>query len=200
MKILTTILTVTVTCLFLSSYTASKDYLKTCWERQVKPIKGGFLSLHYQEDRNSTYHSPEPWMTLNSQKKGKIYCSREQFMQQDTITGKENKLYISRAQLNKILYLSQPYWNETASATKRQFEHINEFVRYSPLMLIDLLHAQKLKPDMDTDIKYAIYTHAIEGNMVSLFIRRSDGLLEKAVIVENHDILGDVTTTYTYSD
>ncbi len=78
MKIFTTtILLCMISFFMMSSRKQSENHLKTCWEQQVKPLQGRFLSYSYQEDANLSYHSAEPWLTMNRKSHGRINCHVE---------------------------------------------------------------------------------------------------------------------------
>ena len=44
---------------------ATKDYLKACWNKQVKPLNEQSLSISYAEKINKLEHSFEPWQQTN---------------------------------------------------------------------------------------------------------------------------------------
>jgi glyoxylase-like metal-dependent hydrolase (beta-lactamase superfamily II) len=197
-----TVFFISCLCFFLvTSHTDSKNYLKKCWELQVKPLNGQFLDFSYRENREQLYHSPEPWLTLNYKSTGEIHCRPGEFLQSDTIL-KGEKQYCSFLQSRKDELLSLPYWSKTPLAVTRGecLNQVFELSRYSPVLLIDFFNEKKVTPDTDSDQKYAVYSLDINKTNVHLFIRKSDCLLEKVSTRQNHDILGDVTTTYSYSN
>lgn len=199
MRTFTTIFIAGISLLLMLSSTDAIDPLKKCWELQVKPLKNKFFSFHYRENKKSLYHSPEPWLTLDQHTSGKICCSTEEFQKCDTFIRGE-KQNISLYQLNKKEFISQSYWSKTPSVSTDISHLTYEFCRYTPLMLLSTCIERKVKPDNKLDEAYAIYHFNIDQTRVQLFIRKSDCLLEKVITMEAHEILGDISTTYTYDN
>jgi len=200
MKFFTTLL-LAGTFLLLTSSKNAKDYLKKCWEQQVKPIDDQLISFSYSEENNQLYHSPEPWQTLKNQSRGCIRFNSEQFLQNDTIfRGDKQKVSLMQYSKNELLVL--PYWSKKLLPISQSElnEQIFDLARYNPASIIRLFMEEKVNQDQQNDDKYAIYTHNIQGTEVSLYIRKSDCLLEKMVTKQAHNIYGDLTETYHYND
>ncbi len=180
---------------------ASINHLVKCWEKQVGPLRDQFLVLHYSENQNTRYHSPEPWQVLPVKSQGRIYCNAENFAQSDTVTN-EGKPYVSVVQFSPSELLSKPYWSTAPRpVTKSQIAHVKiENARYSPVLLLRYFLDQHPSPDSSSDATFAVYTLDINKAIVRLFIRKADFLLEKIVTIEHDGVLGDIAETILYED
>lgn len=187
--------------LFVASHVNAADYLKECWDRQGRPVQQQLVQFHYEENQNLLYHSPEPWQVRNSKSAGSVWCNAEYFFQSDTITAGE-KVYVSKIQFTPTELLIQSYWRKELTAVTESMvaDQPFELARYSPVMLLNYFVQHPSSAENTREANLAIYTLTINKTMVKLFIRTTDFLLEKVAATQNNDILGDVTTTLTYSD
>ncbi len=177
---------------------STTDYLRECLKKQM-PAEGQVLRLHYEEKQNQTYHSPEPWQTYGSASAGTIWCNGDNFIQLDTVAGKD-KPHVSKLQWGKGELLAQSYWSDKISNPSQSEldEQPLELARYTPLPLLRYFSGKKIQPKLSTE--YATYSDMINGAVVSVQIRRSDFVVDRITILRNHDIWGDVETKLTYGN
>ncbi|HXS36159.1 MAG TPA: hypothetical protein VN721_05625 [Flavipsychrobacter sp.] len=198
-----------ITILFLASTIGSvstagaksTNYLNKCSGKQVKPLHGQRINFSYTEDQNNLYHASQPWQTINEKSKGAICCNEIGFTQIDTVSD-NGKDYVTKVQLDKTALLIQNYWSSkigNVSKSKFAVQPI-EIARYSPIMLINYFREQKASPSDKSNRQYAVYTLNIDKKVVSLYIRKSDYLLDRVTSTENNDMWGDVTDTLVYTD
>jgi glyoxylase-like metal-dependent hydrolase (beta-lactamase superfamily II) len=178
-----------------------KDYLKNCYDKQVKPLNNFYLCVSYKENRNELGHDFEPWKQTNYTTRGTIWCNAGDFLKNDTLT-RGNDSYYSKTHLDKSTLLFRDYGDENLSpVTAGMFSgYLFETARYSPIMLIDYFALQKPSAENESDTAFAIYKLIINKAVVRLYIRKKNNLMEKAVILMNDDMLGDVTSTYMYKE
>ncbi len=179
---------------------AKPNYLNKCCDKQVKPLLGQLISFGYTEDQNNTYHASQPWQTMNEKSKGAICCNEISFIQLDTVND-NGKDYVTKVQYNQTKLLIQNYWSsKIGDVTKSKLaEQPVIMARYSPIMLINYFQEQKASPSNKSDKQYAVYTLNIDKKVVSLYIRKSDCLVDKVTSTENNDMWGDVTDTLVYA-
>jgi hypothetical protein len=82
----------------------SKNILKNCWERQVKPLENNYLTFSFSEKRNELEHSFKPWQETNYNSTGIVWCNADNFLKSDSLTFRGKK-YNSKTQLDKSTLL-----------------------------------------------------------------------------------------------
>lgn len=202
MKLLTKTLIFGFSLLVIHSVKAKpKDNLLECWNKQVKPLQAQYLSFFYQEKLNELEHNFEPWQATNYIGKGMVWSNADSFLKQDTITT-GSRTHYSKIQLNKTDLLYWGYRDRNIIAVTRSMflDHIVKSARYSPITLINYFFLNKIMQDKESNNDLAVYSATINNTIVSLYIRKSDNLLEKVSLLSANDMLGDVISTFTYSD
>ena len=179
---------------------ATKDYLKACWNKQVKPLNEQSLSISYAEKINELEHSFEPWQQTNYTGKGSIWANADSFLKNDTILSGQRK-QISKLVFNKTDFLADYGDKKLYAATKDMFlDQMFLTVRYLPVNIINYFYQQKITIDSESTSEYAVYKTTINNTIVKLFIRKKDAILEKATTLNDDDLFGDVLSTFIYSD
>lgn len=187
----------------LPSLAQTKDYLQTCWEKQVKPLQAQTLHFSFQEKKNELEHSFEPWQQSTYLTKGRVWLNFESYVQSDTLVDEDsNRSYYSVLQQNTSALLFRDYGNQELSPTTKSLvaELPIKTARYQPFQLIQLFHEQNTKAAKESDGTFAIYKRNINTTHVTLYIRKADQLLSKIVTLHDDELFGDVQTTYTYSN
>ena len=176
-----------------------QNYLKNCFDNQVMPLHGRYLCLTYNESANVLGHDFEPWKQTNYLYNGKVWCDANDFLKSDTLNGK-SKAYYSKTQFDKSTLLFQDYGDDSLyPATLNMYtDYILQTARYTPILLINYFYRIFPAPEAQSDTSVAVYKLIIHKTVVRLFIRKQNSLLEKAVMMYNDDMLGDVENTYSY--
>ena len=179
---------------------ATKDYLKACWNKQVKPLNEQSLSISYVEKINKLEHSFEPWQQTNYAGKGSIWANVDSFLKNDTIANGQRK-QISKLVFNKTDFLADYGDKKLYAATKDMFlDQMFLTVRYLPVNIINYFYQQKIMIDSESTPEYAVYKTTINKTIVKLFIRKKDAILTKGTTLNDDDLFGDVLSTFRYSD
>ena len=194
------LLTLALSLIIVFQASAKKDYLKDCWNKQVKPLNQQSLSITYQEKINKLEHSFEPWQQTNFTGKGSIWANGDSFLRNDTIASGQRK-YISKLVFNKTDYLVDYGDNKLFAATKDMFlDQMFLTARYLPINIINFFYQQKIITDPESTTEYAIYKTTINKTIVKLFIRKKDAILAKVTTLNDDDLFGDVLSTFVYED
>ncbi len=179
----------------------SAGALQLCHQRQVEALRGRCLSFNYRESRYRFYHSAEPWQTINSRRHGRINCDLSSFSKIDTLV-RRGKIHQAKIQFSVGELLIQPYRSQQLLDVSRKMveEQLYKTARYTPIMLLDYFNRQAPTVDSISMAGMAIYELTIHHTIVKLFIRTSDFLLARITCSSYHDMLGDETHTYRFSD
>ena len=177
------------------------DYLLECWNKQVKPLQEQYLTLSYEEKLNELEHSFEPWEQTNYIGKGTVWVNADNFLKQDTLINGE-RTYFSKTQFNKTDLLFLDYGDKDLfDVTQSMFlDQTFKTARYSPIMMINYFVQQNVSANKENNNDFAIYETTINKTIIKLYIRRSDNLLNKITTLSDDELLGDVLSTFTYSD
>ncbi|MBC3787677.1 hypothetical protein [Spirosoma utsteinense] len=182
----------------------SQQPLQACWTRQVKPIQNRYLRFSYNEQRYELEHSAEPWQQTPYEAKGVFWVNAANFRQTDTLYHLiRKKTYLDKTQASpQALLLLKPGEDKVAPVTRAMLEEQPiQTARYSPVSLIDYCYRQRIALDRkQSTADQACYTTTINQTIVSLFIRRADGLLTHLTTLQADELLGDVRSTITYHD
>lgn len=177
--------------------------LLECWNKQVKPIQGKYLTFSYKEKLNELEHSFEPWQQTNYTGNGTVWTNADNFLKNDTLlrTGGK-KPYYSKTQFNKTEFLLLDYGDKDLSAiTQSMFlDQTFRTVRYSPVILINYFFQQKIPAEQESNNEFAVYKTTINKTIVKLYIRKFDNLLAKVTTLSDDELFGDVLNTFIYSD
>ncbi|QJD80823.1 MBL fold metallo-hydrolase [Spirosoma rhododendri] len=186
-----------------SAPAVASDPLLICWNNQVKPLQNRFVQLSYQEQRNELEHSAEPWQQTPYQASGTIWVNATNFRQIDTLRNTtRNRTSFTKTQADTQTLLVKHGDDKLTSVSRAMLdEHPLTAARYSPIRLIEYAYQHHLRPDSASSTNQATcYRTTINQTVISLFIRRADGLLDRATLLAPDDMLGDVLTTLTYQD
>ena len=185
----------------LQANAGPKNYLEKCWNKQVKPLEGQYLTFSYIENRNELEHSFEPWQLTNYNSTGIVWCNADNFVKSDSLTFQKKK-YTSKTQLNKSTLLFLDFGDKDLfTVTQNTFlDQTFSTARYSPIKLINYFIQQKIYPDKENNNDFAIYKTTINKTIVKLYIRKSDNLLGKVTALNYDELFGDVLSTFIYSD
>jgi hypothetical protein len=194
------LLTIAFSFITILQVNAAKDYLKACWNKQVKPLNGQSLSISYQEKINKLEHSFEPWQQTNYTGKGSIWANADSFLKNDTIFSGQRK-QISKLVFNKTDFLADYGDKKMYPATKDMFlDQTFLTARYLPINIINYFYQQKIVVSQESTDEYAIYKTTINKTIVKLFIRKKDAILSKVTTLNDDDLFGDVLSTFVYKD
>jgi glyoxylase-like metal-dependent hydrolase (beta-lactamase superfamily II) len=179
----------------------SKNILKSCWERQVKPLENNYLTFSFSEKRNELEHSFKPWQETNYNSTGIVWCNADNFLKSDSLTFRGKK-YNSKTQLDKSTLLFLDYGDkELFAVTESMYQNqIFNTVRYSPIYIINYFFQHKISANNESNSDFAVYKTKINKALVKLFIRKSDKLLDKITILIDDELFGDVLSTFSYND
>jgi hypothetical protein len=177
------------------------DNMHECWNKQVNPLQGQYLTFSFTEKRNELEHSFEPWQQTNYNSTGIVWHNTDNFLKYDSLTLRGKK-YNSKTQLNKSILLFVDYGDKDLfEVTQSMFsDQIFKTIRYSPITIIDYFVQQKISADKESNNDLAIYKTTINKTIVKLYIRKSDNLLDKITTLSDDELFGDVFSTFTYSD
>ncbi len=208
---------------FNSSFAKHKNYLLTCWQKQVKPLKNDFFYINYIESHNEFGHTFEPWQINHDSIKGQIWCNSTSFIKSDTLF-KEEENYNSITQYDGKELLFLDYNNSKLSDVyKSNIEKMPlQAAIYSPTLLLSYFVAKNIEIDKDkknyspsfaplyskisginvenSSRKIAVYTHIVNGITIKLFISKKEHVLKKIVTLENDDFYGDIKSVIYYDD
>lgn len=179
----------------------SNNFLKNCWERQVKPLGNNYLKFSYTEIRNELEHSFKPWQESHYNSTGMVLCNAENFLKSDSLTIRGKK-YNSKTQLHKSTLLFLNYGDrELFSVTESMYQN-QEFktIRYSPMSVINYFFQRKIPASNESNGDFAIYETTINKAIVKLYIRKSDNLLDKLTLLSYDELFGDILSTFSYND
>jgi glyoxylase-like metal-dependent hydrolase (beta-lactamase superfamily II) len=187
--------------LTLQASAEETGYLQECWNRQVAPLAGQYMAFSYQETLNELEHNFEPWQQTHYTGKGTVWYGMDSFLRADTLAEGESR-YFSKTWLSSADLLLMEYGTEKLfPVTKGMFlEQCFKSARYSPVPLLSYFFRQKAAPDKESDREFVVYKATIHKAIVRLYIRRSDSLLFRATVWSYDELLGDVESTFTYSD
>jgi hypothetical protein len=204
-RILTAVL-ILVSIQYLSADPKPKNYLQTCWNKQVMPLQSQYLSFSFQETKNNFDHGTEPFQVRNYSAKGKLSINAENFIKKDTMTSGQRVYYSkTRWSTSELLFLDYGDEKLFESTIDMQKDLLFQNARYAPINMIDYFLKQKVELSSESTKELAVYVLAINGSQVRLFIRKSDNLMEKITILcktdfINDELFGDILTVITYRD
>ncbi|MEQ8361996.1 MAG: MBL fold metallo-hydrolase [Cyclobacteriaceae bacterium] len=180
---------------------AQQNYLQKCWNKQVKNLTKEVLVLSFQEDLNRLNHSFEPWQQTNYAVKGKVWCSAEQFLKEDTLVSGQ-RTYYSKSVFSKSELLLLDYGDKDLfSVTKEMFvNQIFNSARYNPANLINYFVENSVTLSKESTENSAVYSTTINKTEIRLFIDKSQDLLTKITTLSYDDLFGDIIGTIRYSD
>lgn len=175
--------------------------LEKCWQKQVKPVQELYLTCSFTENRNELEHSFEPWQQTQYNSAGTFWCNADSFMKTDSLTFR-GKAYNSKLQSDKSTLLFLDYGDkELFAVTQSMFlDQQLKTIRYSPIGLINYFFQHKIPAEIKSNSEFTIYKTTINKSIVTLFIRKSDNLLDKITVLSNDELFGDVVTTLLYAD
>ena len=177
------------------------DYLRACWQQQVKPLKSSPVSFRYQETLAQLEHSFQPWQATNYLGAGRVWSSSDGFAKSDTLR-RGSSTYFSQTQYSPATLLFQDYGDkQLMPVTEAAFaEFPVQAARYSPALLIEYLMSRPHAPAPESTPQTAVYEARLGGTVVRLYIDTRAGRLGKVTTLSPDDLFGDVLTTYTYQD
>lgn len=180
---------------------AVSDPLRACWRRQVQPLQQAHLSARYQETLNQLEHSFEPWQATTYAGTGRVWGRADGFLKADTLR-RGAKTYFSRTQLTPATLLFQDYGDQALTPVSPETfgEYALQAARYSPALLIQHFVARQVKPGPESTRETAVYQTTLGRAVVRLHIGRQDEQLSQVTTLSPDEMLGDLTTTYTYAD
>lgn len=176
------------------------DYLKECWNLQVKEIYSDYVDCFYTEIQNNLYHSPEPWQNYRQKSQGSLQInSQNNIFKLDSILRSKDTL-VSKLQVSPTEFLFQDFGDTTFFKPSKQdlSEQELENVRFAPMSMINRFYQKGIKPGTKYDKDYAIYTDTINNKIVKLFIDKKNWILQKITILSHNDMIGDVETQLKY--
>lgn len=190
--------------LLLYSYlsaAAGPSPLRTCWRRQAQPLQHAYLAARYQETLAQLEHSWQPWQATTYTGTGRTWSRADGFLKADTLR-QGAKTYFSRTQFTPGAPLFRDYGDQelTPVGPETTAEFALQAARYSPAPLIQYFVTQRVPPGPESTGETAVYQATLGRAVVRLHIRRQDGQLGQVTTLSPDDMLGDVTTTYTYAD
>lgn len=179
----------------------SKNILKDCWEKQVKPLGNKYLTFSFSEKRNELEHSFTPWQETSYNSSGIIWCNTNHFLKSDSLAF-SGKKYNSKTQFDKTTLLYLDYGDkELFAVTESMYQNqIFKTIRYSPIYLLNYFFQHKISANHESNNDFAVYTTTIHKTVVKLFIRKSDKLLDKITVLRDDELFGDVLSTFSYND
>jgi len=178
------------------------NYLEKCWEKQVKPIQEELTEISFKEKRNQLGHNSQPWEKSKYSVIGRIWIGGNKFLKLDTIITSRGNKYFSKTNYSNDILLYQDYGeNKLASVTKDMvFEELIKSARYSPINLIEYFINNQSLVSEETNQEYTIYSLNTEDKEIDIWIDNKKFLVTKITHLYNHDLYGDVKTTYSYSN
>ncbi len=187
--------------LLSTAHLRGQDYLQECWNKQVKPLQTKYITFSYQENLNKLQHSFEPWQETNYIGKGIVWSGNGIFLKQDTLIRGKRKYYSKSRLTNSELVFLDYGDDELFSVTKEMFlNQTFETARYIPTNLIDYFLQNKVKIDKKSYKDFALYKTTIHKTIVTLFISKTNHLLQKVTMLSDDELFGDVTSTFEYSN
>ena len=179
------------------------DYLRDCWRQQGQPLKSNYLVLSYQETVNELEHSSAPWQATAYTGRGRVWLTADNFLKQDTLTNvARQRTYYSSTQRSATSLLYRDYGDQDLLpvTAARQQEYRWRAARYSPLSVLAYFRQHPVAPEAGGPAEVVRYRTTIGPAVVSLTLRRADALVAEVSVLSSDDLLGDVTTTFTYQD
>lgn len=190
-------------CLLLFAFTVhakSKNYLKSCWQKQVHTLRQRCLVVAYKETLNKLYTGMEPWAHTTTHSEGGVCMGADNYLKIDS-SKRGKKIYTATTQLTLTELLYQNYGDTALTpVTKSEFlDEVTETARYAPVFLINYFHSHHPEV-LGVKDGYCEYRLTINKTVVKLYIQTTDNLLHKITLLDNHDFYGDVVSTYYYED
>ena len=189
--------------LSIGSVRAKKhSMLRACFLKQSLQTDGKAIRLSFRATQNALYHDLEPWKVTHIATFGRVESGPSSFFQFDSIKTRKGRIISSRTQLvGRTMY--QQDEGDTAVEPVSEATYNEQFIascRYTPQLLINYA-MQSAKGVVEVSSKSLMrYRFALGKSKIELNIRRSDTLLESISILSPHDLYGDVTTSFAYSD
>ena len=194
------ILSVVAALTFGSAAAVPIDHLQACYQKQVAPLSEQSLMLSFSEQKHQLYHSFEPWMNFRSAAQGTVWVNGAGFAMLDSLV-KPKRTYFAKTQLDHDIMMSMGYGD-----TALKHISISEYMdaplmtaRYNPAYLLEYIVRHRLKESAESNSEFAKYTLKINKSIVTLSIRKSDDLVDNISTIENHNLYGDLATTYLYA-
>ena len=187
----------------VSAHAKPRDYLGECLGQQAQPLQTQYLTLTYRETTSELEHSFAPWQATAYTGRGTVWANGENFLKQDTLLNvARQRTYFSRTQRSATSLLFQDYGDKDlfAATPGMQQDYAFRSARYSPITLLSYFRQHPVAPDKESPTEFAQYHTTINGTVVRLRIRKKDALLAQVSLLSNDDLLGDVTTTFSYTD
>ncbi|MCB2410809.1 hypothetical protein [Hymenobacter lucidus] len=177
------------------------DYLEKCWQQQGQPLQGRYAAFSYQEQTQELEHSQYPWQATPYSKKGTAWLSGQRFLRQDTLT-QGAKTYYSQTQVGAEEVLFVDYGEKTlAPATPEQLAaQLVNSARYSPVLLLGYLREHPAPAAAPAPAGLAAYRAQLPNAQVTVFIRKTDKLVERITVLSHDELFGDVQTTFAYQN
>lgn len=182
---------------------AAKDYLRACWQQQGESLQANCLALRYHETLNELEHNAAPWQATAYAGRGTVWTNAGSFLKQDTIQpAARPRAYFSSTQWGPAPLLLRDYGDQDlfAATPGLQQDYTFRSARYSPVALLAYFVQHRIAADKTAPAGFVRYHATINKTVVSLFIRRRDALLDHVTMLSPDDMLGDVTTTFTYQN
>lgn len=181
----------------------AKDYLRTCWHQQGQSLQASCLTLNYRETVNELEHNAAPWQTTAYTGRGTVWTNAESFGKQDTLRAAARpRTYFSSTQWSPATLLFRDYGDQGlfAATPGLQQDYTFRAARYSPVALLAYFVQHRVPADKMALPGLVAYHATINETVVSLFIRRHDALLDHVTLLSPDELLGDVSTTFTYQN
>ena len=179
------------------------DYLRACWQQQAQPLKDNYLVLSYQETVNELEHNATPWQATAYTGRGRVWLTPDDFLKQDTLTNvARQRTYYSSTQrsANNLLYRDYGDKDLLPVTAAGQQDYSWRAARYSPLSVLTYFRQHRVAPEAGGPAGVVRYRTTMGPAVVSLTLRRADALVTEVSVLSADDLLGDVTTTFTYQD
>ena len=181
----------------------AKDYLRACWHQQGEPLQANCLVLRYRETVHELEHNAAPWQTTAYAGRGTVWSNADSFLKQDTLQpAAKPRTYFSSTQWSPATLLFRDYGDKDlfAATPGLQQDYTFRSARYSPVALLAYFVQQHISADKTAPPGLVAYHATINETVVSLFIRKRDALLDHITLLSPDELLGDVTTTFSYQN
>lgn len=179
----------------------AKDYLQACWHQQGQPLQANCLALEYRETVSELEHNAAPWQTTAYAGRGTVWTNADNFLKQDTLQASARpRTYFSGTQWSPVTLLFRDYGDKDlfAATPGLQQDYTFRSARYSPVVLLAYFVQHRVPADKMAPTGLVAYHATINETVVSLFIRQRDALLDHVTMLSPDEMLGDVSTTFTY--
>ena len=191
--------------LFVALYGKAEtvDYLKACWNKQVKPLHGKYFSFSYKEKLHELEHNFEPWQQSAYDIHGTIWINRNDFFKTDTLIGNGNdKQYFSKTQIDGSQLLLLDYGDKDLFPVTQKmfFDRLIKSARYMPFLLRHYFTLQKSLAEKESNPEFSVYTINLNRTIIKLFIRKKDKLVFKIEMLDDDELFGDVISSFTYKN